>query len=314
MTNENPGNGTPTERSARVKEWAKACGFSACGIADAGFDLANFPYKPFYSEEITELAYLLRNSQILNNPKLLMPSAQSIVALLYNYYPAHIQPETGHFIVAKYAYGKDYHKVMKRKLDELIRKILEGFGKAEIRGFSDSGKIREKIWAQQCGIGWQGKNTLIINPHLGSFSFIGILLTDIVLTPDPPETDHCANCTRCVDACPTGALANPYTLNPSRCISFLTIESKKPFPEELPGLFHDRIYGCDICQDICPFNKKAIPSKEPDFIPTEEFLLMRKKDWSALSEERFAQLFKNSPLNRVGFSKISSTIRQIKNR
>ena len=178
--------------------------------------------------------------------------------------------------------------------------------------FVDSGPVLEKAWAQRTGVGWQGKNTLLINKNAGSFFFIGIIFTDLVADYDLPEQDHCGTCTKCLDACPTGALTAPYELDPSRCIAYHTIEAHEEIPSEIIKNLNDRIFGCDICQDVCPFNRFSIPNRELGFHPSPALLSMRKKDWQSLSKEKFNSLFKNSSIKRTGYDKIMSTIRVTK--
>jgi epoxyqueuosine reductase len=187
--------------------------------------------------------------------------------------------------------------------------MKEEYGPARAKTFVDSGPVMEKAWAQQCGLGWPGKNTLLINPEKGSFYFIAIILTDLLIEPDAAETDHCGNCSLCMDVCPTGALENPYELNPSKCLSYLTIEEKSDIPEELQDKFYNRIYGCDICQDVCPYNPLAVPHAVNDFLPSPAMKSYRKQDWLQLTEEQFESLFKGSAIHRIGYKKLMKNIR-----
>jgi epoxyqueuosine reductase len=253
-----------------------------------------------------------------------MPDAKSVIAVLLNYYPEQVIPEEDNFVISKYAYGSDYQKVVKKKLKELAAFLISPptseTGNTspptplpEERGvknlyFVDSGPVPEKVWAQRCGIGWQGKNTLLINKSSGSFFFIGIILTTLEIEPDEPETDHCGSCDKCVKACPTGALNDPYRLDISRCISYHTIESKLPIPDEFRGKFRDRIFGCDICQDACPYNRFSKPSGDPSRTPHPDLLNMRKRKWHSLTEGQFNELFRGTPVFRTGYKRLIDNI------
>ncbi len=243
------------------------------------------------------------------DPRQIMEDAKSVIVLLLNYYAPEIAHEETDFIIARYAYGKDYHIVMKKKLEKLIIFMKAEAGEIRANAFVDSGPVMEKAWAQRGGAGWIGKNTLLITKPAGSFFFIGIILTNLEMEPDEPERDHCGACNKCMEACPTGALEMPYTLNPGRCISFWTIENKSVIPEELKDKFHNRIYGCDICQDVCPYNKFAIPNNEPAFTVSDDLKSIRKEDWLTLTEEEFARIFRDSPVMRTGYDKMMRTVR-----
>ena len=296
-----------------IKSEALKLGFSFCGIAMAE---PLEKQREFYTDFIRQkrhgqFHYLETNLEKRLDPKLLLPEAKSVIALLLNYYPPELIPEKDNYIIAKYAYGKYYPPVLKEKMTDLIHFIKDEYPGLKARSFVDSGPVMEKTWAQQSGLGWQGKNTLLINKCSGSFFFIGIILTNLELDPDPPEKDHCGECMRCIHACPTGALSQPYQLDISHCISFMTIEKKIGIPEDLKDKFRDRIYGCDICQDVCPFNSFAKPHHEPAFLPSEKLTGMRKKDWEGLSAEDFDQLFKDSAVERRGYDNLISSIRAL---
>jgi epoxyqueuosine reductase len=293
-----------------IKTEALRLGFSHCGVA-RNDSLENI--RPFYAGFIrrkghASLEYLETNLEKRLHPELVLRGTKSVIALLMNYFPPEIIPDKDNFIIAKYAYGKDYHKVMRNRMQEMIHFMNLSCGKIQAKGFVDSGVVLEKAWAQKCGVGWQGKNTLLIHPSAGSFFFIGIILTDLELEPDPPETDHCGTCSACVRACPTGALDIPYQLNIQRCISYLTIESREEIPGDLKNELKERIYGCDVCQDVCPYNRFARPHPVPEFIPSGSMKHMRKKDWLALDEPRFNQLFDDSPVKRLGYQRLMRNI------
>ncbi len=247
------------------------------------------------------MEYLERYTEQRLNPELLLPDVKSVIALLMNYYPQEIIPEEDNYIIAKYAYGKDYHSLMKERMKALTDFMKEAFEDPGTRRFIDSGPVLEKFWAQRCGLGWQGKNTIIIHPSAGSFFFIGIIMTTLEMKPDEPETDHCGDCTRCVESCPTGALNEPYQLDITRCISYHTIENRGEIPQEMKGNVHDRIFGCDICQDVCPYNRFAKPAKENHFFPSPELAALRKEDWRELEEGTFNRIFRDSEILRTGY-------------
>ncbi|MFZ4523619.1 MAG: tRNA epoxyqueuosine(34) reductase QueG [Bacteroidales bacterium] len=286
-----------------IKTEALRLGFAQCGFSRS--DSLEF-LRPFYTDFIrrkghADIQYLETNLEKRLNPQLVMEGARSVIALLFNYYPPEIIPEEENFIISKYAYGADYHVVMRERLNALIHYMKSSSGDQRIKGFVDSGVLLEKTWAQKCGVGWQGKNTLLINKSSGSFFFIGIILTSLEIEPDQPETDHCGNCSKCVSACPTGALSTPFQLDIPRCISYITIEQKEEITSAMKGKLSDRIYGCDICQDVCPYNNFARPHQFPGFLPSETMLNFRKEDWIGLTEAEFNRVFEKSAVKRVGY-------------
>jgi epoxyqueuosine reductase len=294
-----------------IRDEALRLGFSHCGFA-RNDSLEEF--RPYYSGLIRRkgyagLDYLESNFEKRMHPELVLEGTRSVVALLMNYYPPEIIPENDNFVISKYAYGPDYHKDMRKRVDELAGFMTRSCGDVRAKAFVDSGAVLEKAWAQKCGVGWQGKNTLIINRSAGSFFFIGIILTGLELEPDLPETDHCGNCSKCMTACPTGALSTPYQLDIPRCLAYLTIESGEEMPGDLKTKVNDRIYGCDICQDACPYNRFAKPHPGSLFRAPEEMMKMRKDDWLTLTESDFENLFSVSPVKRIGYQKLMSNIR-----
>jgi len=295
----------------KIRTKALELGFSFCGFAKAGSLEQERDFFVSYLREKRNagLHYLERDPEKRTDPRLVFEGTQTVIGLLLNYFPEEILPEEDNFIISKYAYGRDYHEVLKERTNALVLYMKEEYGPARAKTFVDSGPVMEKAWAQQCGLGWPGKNTLLINPEKGSFYFIAIILTDLLIEPDAAETDHCGNCSLCMDACPTGALENPYELNPSKCLSYLTIEEKSDIPEELQDKFHNRIYGCDICQDVCPYNPLAVPHAVNDFLPSPTMKSYRKQDWLQLTEEQFESLFKGSAIHRVGYEKLMKNIR-----
>ena len=293
----------------KIKSKSRELGFSFCGFAKAS-PLAEEENR--YTDFIRQkkhatFGYLERFLPQRLDPGLILPESRTVIGLLLNYYPEGVIPEKDRFIVSKYAYGKNYKKVVKDKLNGLIRFMKEESGELKARAFVDSGPVMEKRWAQKCGLGWQGKNTLLINPSAGSFFFIGIILTDLELEPDRPETDHCGGCDLCVRACPTDALHESYCLDISLCISYHTIETRHPVPEDLFSHFRNRIFGCDICQDVCPYNRYAKSSGEPVFQINKFLKTATVQDWFGLTEDKFIETFADSPLLRTGYEKIMNT-------
>lgn len=294
----------------KIRTKALEGGFSFCGFAKAGsLDRErDYFFSYLHEKRNAGLHYLERDPEKRIDPRLLVEGTKTVIGLLLNYFPPEIIPEENNFVISKYAYGKDYHVVLKERIQSLIAFLKEEFGPVKAKSFIDRGPVLEKAWAKQCGLGWTGKNTLLINPERGSFHFIAILLTDLEIEPDLKETDHCGNCRLCMDNCPTGALEEPYKLNPSKCLAYITINEQSGFPEELKDKFHDRIYGCDICQDVCPYNRSAIPHSITDFLPGPQLKSFRKQDWLQLTEAQFEILFKDSVIHRIGYENLMKNI------
>ena len=300
-----------TDLKQRITAEALRLGFSRCGFA------RNEPpeqIRPFYTAFIKRnghagMDYLESNMEKRLNPELVMPGTKTVIALLMNYFPNEIIPGKDNFTVAKYAYGQDYHKIIRKRLKDLTRFIgLISEGSLS-KSFVDSGSVLEKFWAQKCGTGWQGKNTLIIQENAGSFFFIGIIFTSLDLEPDPPGSDHCGTCENCITACPTGALNSHYQLDIPRCISFQTIENNADIQGDLHSALNDRIYGCDICQDVCPYNRFSHAHAIPEFLPGELLKSMRREDWLAMNESDFDLIFRDSAVKRTGYQKLMRNIR-----
>jgi epoxyqueuosine reductase len=290
----------------RIREEAIRLGFSHCGMA-ANNSLEEL--RPYYADFIRRgghagMGYLETNFEKRMHPELVLEGTKTVIALLINYFPPVIIPAKNNFIISKYAYGHDYHDIVRDRMKQLIDFMKRASGSIHTRAFVDSGPVLEKAWAQKCGVGWQGKNTLILNKSAGSFFFIGIILTDLELEPDEPETDHCGSCDKCMKACPTGALHEPYRLDIPRCISYLTIETNDDIPGELKSRLNDRIYGCDICQDVCPYNRFATPHHIQEFLPSETLMNMRKSDWAAMTEPEFEEIFAGSAVKRSGYQRL----------
>jgi len=243
------------------------------------------------------------------DPRLLVDDAKVVVSLLMNYYPEEVQKDEDAPKISKYAYGQDYHFIIKDKLKSLFSYIQEEIGEVGGRIFVDSAPVLDKSWAQKSGLGWMGKNTNIINPKEGSFFFIAELILDIDLIPDGPIKDYCGTCTKCIDACPTDAIVQPYVVDGSKCISYLTIELKDELlPKEFTGKMDNWMFGCDICQDVCPWNRFSKPTKEASFSPHENMLHMSKADWNDLTEEVFQEIFRKSAVKRTKYAGLKRNI------
>lgn len=234
------------------------------------------------------------------DPTLLVDDSKSVISLLLNYYPEQTQIEDS-YKISKYAYGQDYHFVIKEKLKEFLFSIQENIGEVSGRAFVDSAPVLDKAWAAKSGLGWIGKNSNLLSKQVGSFFFIAELIVDLELEYDNAVTDHCGSCTKCIDACPTGAIIAPYVVDGSKCISYFTIELKDNIPQEMKGKFDDWAFGCDVCQDVCPWNRFSKPHNEPLFNPNPELLSMTKKDWEEITEETFRAVFKNSAVKRAKY-------------
>jgi epoxyqueuosine reductase len=285
-----------------IKSEAKRLGFLSCGISKAGFlEEEASRLEDWLSKKMNgQMTYMENHFDKRLDPTLLVQGAKSVVSLLLNYYPSEFQLEDS-YKISKYAYGQDYHFVIKEKLKELLASIQDNIGEVTGRAFVDSAPVLDKAWAAKSGLGWIGKNGNLITQKVGSFYFIAELIIDLDLEYDNPTTDHCGNCTACIDACPTQAIVRPYVVDGSKCISYFTIELKENIPQEMKGKFDDWIFGCDVCQDICPWNKFSKPHSEPLFDANSNLLSMSKNDWQEITEETFKSVFKNSPLNRTKF-------------
>jgi epoxyqueuosine reductase len=283
---------------------AKKLGFMACGISKSEFlekeaeSLKKYLDNGFHGN----MKYMENHFEKRVNPALLHERTKSVISLLFNYFSIEKQIDDQTPIISKYAFGKDYHIILKDKLNKLIEFIEKIAGKINARAFVDSAPILEKAWAQKAGLGWIGKNGNLINKNFGSFFFIAEILIDLELEYNTETTkDYCGNCTRCIDACPTKAIVSPGIVDARKCISYLTIELKEEIPAEFKDKMRNRVFGCDICQDVCPFNKKAIPNSEPEFQPSTELLQLSQDEWHNLDKITFSKLFKNSAVKRTKY-------------
>ncbi len=295
--------------SSFIKSEAKRLGFLSCGISKSGFLEEEAPRLENYlnNQMHGQMTYMENYFDKRLNPNLLVDDAKSVVSLLLNYYPSETQIEDT-FKISKYAYGQDYHFIIKDKLKELLESIQTNIGEVAGRAFVDSAPVLDKAWAAKSGLGWVGKHTLLISKQAGSFYFIAELIIDLELEYDHATTDHCGSCTACLDACPTEAIVAPYVVDGSKCISYFTIELKENLPYEMKGKFDDWAFGCDICQDVCPWNRFSKPHNEPLFNPNPELLSMTKKDWQEITEDTFKKVFKNSAVKRTKFAGLQRNI------
>lgn len=298
-----------------IRQKATELGFFYCGVSKADFLSEEAPHLEKWLNEGRhgKMTYMENHFDKRLDPRLLVDGAKSVVSLLMNYYPAERQHDPQAPKISKYAYGKDYHFVIKERLKELLAFIREEIGEVEGRVFVDSAPVLDKAWAKKSGLGWIGKNGNLISPKHGSFFFIAELIIDLELEPDGPIKDYCGTCTRCIDACPTEAIVAPYVVDGSKCISYLTIELKDQLlPDAFQGKMDNWIFGCDVCQDVCPWNRFSTPHEEPDFLPNPDLLSLSKKEWIDLSEEVFQELFKKSAVKRTKFSGLQRNINFLK--
>ena len=288
-------------------------GFDYCGIAKAQplDEDARRLEKWLQQGMHGNMKYMENYFDLRVDPAKLVPGAKSVITLLKNYYPSQSNPDNG---ISKYAYGKDYHEVIKASLRKMIEQLQEKIGQFQGRGFVDSAPVLERSWAQKSGLGWIGRNGNLITKQSGSFFFIATLIVDVELNYDDPfAKDFCGSCKRCIESCPTEAILPDKTINGSKCISYFTIELKDEIiPEEMKGKFQNWMFGCDTCQDVCPWNRFAKPHHEEAFQPLPEILNFTTKEWEELSEEAFKKNFKNSPLSRAKYKGIQKNIRFLK--
>jgi epoxyqueuosine reductase len=299
-----------TTHTALIKAEARRLGFSYIGISKAEFLEEEAPRLESWLNNRMhgQMSYMENYFDKRLDPRLLVPGAKSVVSLLLNYFPSGAQQDPEAPKISKYAYGKDYHLVIREKLNLLLEFIKENIGEVDGRAFVDSAPVLDRAWAKKSGLGWIGKNSNLINKGSGSFFFIAELITDLQLEADGPVKDYCGTCTRCMDACPTDAIVAPYVVDGSKCISYFTIELKEQIPGDVKGKFQNWMFGCDICQDVCPWNRFSKHHSEPHFQPGDELLGMKKADWEELTEETFRRVFKDSAVKRTKFSGLKRNI------
>ena len=294
----------------KIKQFAKELGFSFCGISKAEFLEEEAPRLEMWLQQGMhgKMSYMENHFDKRLDPRLLVPGAKSVVSLLFNYHTEKKQNADAPK-VSKYAFGEDYHDVVKDKLHLFLQKINDEIGAVAGRAFVDSAPVLDKAWAKKSGLGWIGKNANLINKGHGSFFFIAELIIDLELDADGPVKDYCGTCTACIDACPTDAIVEPYVVDGSKCISYLTIELRDAIPLEFKNKMTEWAFGCDICQDVCPWNRFSKPHQEPRFEASDDFLGMKKNDWVEMTEEVFTQRFKKSPLSRAGYLGLIKNVR-----
>ena len=294
-----------------IKQEATRLGFSFCGISKADFLEEEAPrLESWLSNRMHgEMKYMESHFDKRLDPKLLVDDAKSVISLMLNYYTDEKQKDPEAPKISTYAYGQDYHHVIKRKLKELIFFIQDNIGEVNGRGFVDSAPVLDKAWAKKSGLGWIGKNANLINKSSGSFFFIAELIVDIDLEADNPMTkDFCGTCTKCIEACPTDAIVDNHIVDGSKCISYYTIELKAALPKDMKGKFDNWMFGCDICQDVCPWNRFSKPHQEPLFDPHPDLLGMKKQDWEEITTDIFQKVFQNSAIKRTKFSGLTRNI------
>jgi len=297
--------------SAFIKQEAAEMGFAACGIAPAerlyedGIRLENWLQKGFHSG----MDYMQMHKDLRVNPELLVEKAKSVIVFLYNYYPSEMMDGESPYLISAYAYGRDYHDVIREKLNILIAKLKEQFPEISIRGFVDSAPVLERAWATRAGLGWIGKNSMLISKKNGSFFFISELITDLELDYDQPMGgDYCGDCSRCMDTCPTGAITDLRVVDANKCISYLTIENKGEIPGTFNGKYEKWIFGCDICQQVCPWNRYSTPNNEPAFNPLPGLMELRKEDWDQMDKDQYNSIFRKSAVKRAKFAGLRRNI------
>ena len=300
-----------SEVSKLIHAEAERLGFAACGFSRA-------EALPEHAQRLKEwlghgyharMGYMDNHFAKRTDPTLLVEGSKSVISLLYNYYTDQKQEDPQAPVLSKYAYGIDYHKVLKDKMYLLLEFMKSNFAPVEGRVFVDSAPVLDRGWAERAGLGWIGKNSNLISRKAGSFVFIGELIVDLELEYNQvPEGDFCGSCTRCIEACPTEAILPNRTLDAQKCISYQTIENKGPIDSELEGKLSNRFFGCDICQDVCPWNRNPLSHTEAEFEASEELLQMTRSDWAGLEEDQYKRMFKGSPLERAGFDKLKDNI------
>lgn len=299
------------EISKFIKQEAQALGFLNCGIAKARFleEEAVHLEEWLKSGKNAGMQYMENHFDKRLDPRLLVDGAKSIISLSLNYFPEQ-QQNPNSYLVSKYAYGNDYHDVIKAKLKILLQKLKDKYGDINGRAFVDSAPVMDKVWAKESGLGWIGKHTNLLSKKQGSFFFLAELIIDLECEYDQAfQSDHCGTCTNCIDACPTEAIVAPYVLDASKCISYLTIELKGEMPNEMQGKLDNWIFGCDVCQDVCPWNRFSIAHNEFAFQNNSEWFQYSKKEWQEITEESFQVIFKNSPIKRARFEGLSRNIK-----
>jgi len=299
-----------TELTRTLKHYSKTLGFDYCGISKADFLEEEAPrLEKWLNQNMHgKMHYMDNHFDKRLDPRLLVDGAKSVISLLFNYFPTETLPEEDNYKISKYAYGEDYHHVIKDKLKDLLAHIQAEIGEIHGRAFVDSAPVLDKAWAKRAGLGWVGKHSNLINRKMGSFFFIAELIIDAECEYDTPIGDFCGTCTKCIDACPTEAIVSPYIVDGSKCISYFTIELREQIPAEWQGAWNEWIFGCDICQDVCPWNRFAHPHHEPAFEASDALKSMRRQDWQEITEDVFKPLFKGSAVERTKIAGLQRNI------
>ncbi|OWK73952.1 tRNA epoxyqueuosine(34) reductase QueG [Flavobacteriaceae bacterium JJC] len=303
-------NALPEKYSALIKAKAKKFGFQNCGISKAGFlEEDARPLESWLSKNYHgEMSYMENHFDKRLDPTLLVEGSKSVISLSYNYFPEEKISAFETYKISKYAYGLDYHEIIKEILQELVAELKEEIGDFHCRVFTDSAPVLERSWARKSGIGWVGKNANLITKQSGSFYFLAEIICDLELQEDYATTDHCGTCTKCIEACPTDAIVSDKIIDGSKCISYATIELKNEIPESFRDKMEDWMFGCDICQDVCPWNRFSSPHQQEKFKPNDFLKNYRKEDWKELTQELFSEIFRKSPVKRTKFAGLKRNI------
>ena len=303
-------NTNPEKYSQLIKAKAKKFGFQSCGISKADFleedakPFENWLQKNFHGE----MSYMENYFDKRLDPRLLVEGSKSVISLSYNYFPAEKISGFDNYKISKYAYGEDYHEIIKEILREMVAELRDEIGDFHCRLFTDSAPILERSWARKSGIGWVGKNANLITKQSGSFYFLAEIICDLELQEDSPTTDHCGTCTKCIEACPTDAIVSDKIIDGSKCISYATIELKNEIPDSFRNKMEDWMFGCDICQDVCPWNRFSVPTLEEKFQPNQFLKIYKKEDWKEVTQELFSEIFRKSPVKRTKFAGLKRNI------
>ncbi|PIB36765.1 tRNA epoxyqueuosine(34) reductase QueG [Reichenbachiella sp. 5M10] len=299
-----------------IKQKALQEGFMACGIAKADFLAEEAPKLERWLNQGMhgEMGYMANHFDKRLDPRKLVEGAKTVISLSYNYFPESNLAKEDNYKIAKYAYGKDYHYIIKPKLKTVLQEVIEQVGEVNARVFVDSAPVHERAWAAKAGIGWVGKNSLLLNKKSGSFFFLAEIILDVELDYDSPVKDYCGTCTKCMDACPTDAIPEPYVVDGSRCISYLTIELRDQIPSEFQGKMENWVFGCDICQDVCPWNRFSKPHQEESFMPHAQLDEWSKSDWEEMTEEVFREVFRGSAVKRAKYEGLKKNVAFAKSR
>lgn len=301
---------TPQKYTDLIKEKARKFGFQSCGISKADFLEEDAKRLELWlkNNQHGEMAYMENYFDKRLDPRLLVEGSRSVISLSYNYFPKEEIQTLDNFKISKYAYGLDYHEVIKEILREMVAELQEEIGAFEHRIFVDSAPVLERSWARKSGIGWVGKNANLITKQNGSFYFLAEIICDLSLVYDTPTTDHCGSCRRCIDACPTGAILSERNVDGSKCISYATIELKNELPDFFQNKMDDWMFGCDVCQDVCPWNRFSKPHSQSKFMPNDFLKTFQKDNWKELTPELFSEIFRKSPVKRTKFSGLMRNI------